>query len=464
MSLRNDLAEVSIPVYLAVVFFAISAWIDINGLFVEVPLIVNVMPEGWSLFAYLALVVQVANIGPIAYMIWKKAFPGSVKEWQMAYVIIGIGALVCLLRAFIWQETTIINGQPHSTALFVLVSFLALVDCTSSVVYLPYMGQYKPQYMTSYYIGEGLGSMIPGLVGLIQGVQSEPLCVNVSFTSTNATTGENATTYRTVPEYPDPLFSVQAFFLFLFSTMLVSGISFTLLHFHPFCKSQRITPSRIYDVSTKSDHSDNVKSQPDSSGQTSSDKKFYEEPELKSSTSDDGRSKRLNNAQFVYVLVLTGLLNALLNGVLPSTQAYTCLPYGSLAFTLAVRLATVAIPLACFLALFVNTNSLVIVSVLSAVATGLSGWHLYLAAMSPYPPLKDTLAGTILVIITQVTSIASIAYARVSTASIMNEHGGSGSLLWLGGATQIGSFVGAIVTFIFVNVLHVFQSEQPCAE
>ncbi|KAK2162207.1 hypothetical protein LSH36_102g09094 [Paralvinella palmiformis] len=406
----------------------------------------------------------------------RKRWPELIQEWRAIYLIVSIGATACFLLAFFWQETTVINGQPHSTALFVLVGFLALVDCTSSVVYLPYMGYYKPQYMTSYYIGEGLGSMIPGLVGLIQGVQSDPECLNVSVIITNITTGENTTDYRIMAEYPQPTFSVQTFFFFLFAMMLISGTSFTLLHFHPFGRKERrksTFPDVNYDMTEDNDHLDKVYSEIQYESPTNltnpldstSDNETspIEAVTIHSSTRCLGEiSQKITQTQFIYILVLTCWLSTLIYGVLPSTNSYTCLPYGSLAFTLAVRLSAVANPIVCLLSLFIRTKSLNIIGILSLVATVVSGWHLYLAAMSPDPPLKGTMAGTGLVIVTQVTNVACIIYVNVSNAAILSEHGGHYSLLWFGGATQIGSCVGAIASFIFVNVLKVFQSEPPC--
>ena len=45
----------------------IGSWITINGIFLEMPLLVDELPEGWSLPAYLAVVTQLGNIGPVVY-------------------------------------------------------------------------------------------------------------------------------------------------------------------------------------------------------------------------------------------------------------------------------------------------------------------------------------------------------------------------------------------------------------
>ncbi len=55
----------------------------------------------------------------------------------------------------------------------------------------------------------------------------------------------------------------------------------------------------------------------------------------------------------IYLLSLLAVSNALTNGVLPSVQSFSCLPYGRMTFHLSVVLGNMANPLACFLAMFV---------------------------------------------------------------------------------------------------------------
>lgn len=60
---------------------------------------------------------------------------------------------------------------------------------------------------------------------------------------------------------------------------------------------------------------------------------------------------RLLSAHSVGLLGLLAITNALTNGVLPAVQSFSCLPYGRLAYHLAVVLGSAANPLACFLAM-----------------------------------------------------------------------------------------------------------------
>lgn len=81
----------------------------------------------------------------------------------------------------------------------------------------PQMARFRQVYLTSYLIGEGLSGFLPSIFALAQGVGGNPQCRNTS-------TGELEAFY------PDPNFSVQAFFFILMSLMIVSCIAFLALN------------------------------------------------------------------------------------------------------------------------------------------------------------------------------------------------------------------------------------------
>ena len=49
------------------VVFGMASWVSVNGLWVELPVLVSVLPESWALASYLSVIVQIANLGPISY-------------------------------------------------------------------------------------------------------------------------------------------------------------------------------------------------------------------------------------------------------------------------------------------------------------------------------------------------------------------------------------------------------------
>lgn len=66
----------------------------------------------------------------------------------------------------------------------------------------------------------------------------------------------------------------------------------------------------------------------------------------------------LSPAQLAFIYSVVAFVNALTNGVLPSVQTYSCLPYGPVAYHLSATLSSVASPLACFLPIFLPNRYL----------------------------------------------------------------------------------------------------------
>ena len=64
-------------VHILVLFFGAGAWVAVNGIWVELPIIVDQSPERWELASYLTLITQAGNIGPIAITLWQ------VREWRL---------------------------------------------------------------------------------------------------------------------------------------------------------------------------------------------------------------------------------------------------------------------------------------------------------------------------------------------------------------------------------------------
>lgn len=325
--------DIDIVTYTLVILFAISSWVDMNGLWVELPLLVNDLPEKWNLPSYLVIIIQVANIGPLVYVLAHRAAPRIVHEVPVVYVIISVGAIASILLVLFWDHTSDILGSEHSTALLVLTAFLSLVDCTSSVVYLPYMKRLQPQYMSALYIGEGMSGLVPGVVGLTQGVGGNPRCVNASHLVYNSSTHTNMTDYHVYPVYPVPRFTVEIFFALLFAILCVSGVAFSLVNYLPHCKRAFVPEwnsavigagvhedtTNLYKSVRQSDRDDLVHSSTDVQVQNTDDVGTSSHSPIKS------REKMRREA---WLLLLTAWACAWTNAILPATQTYSALPYG----------------------------------------------------------------------------------------------------------------------------------------
>ena len=377
--------------------FGTGSWVELNGIWVELPLLVNQSPQGWSLPSYISIVVQIANLGPLLYFCLNK-FANRRKskldrrvqtEIPANFIILSVGVIASLLLAFFWQETSVIGGKSYSTALIVLSFFLALVDCTSSLTFLPFMTYFPAKYMTVYYIGEGLSGFLPSIIALAQGIggQSYTCSEQTRLRNTTLVSGNvqlhNVT--ENLPSYfsTNPRFSTRIFFLFITFMMVLSLTSFiVLVRIKKRTESKRETPVPLQNRGFVDEYGVAAKNR----------------DELPVDGDQSKTHEEISFKHLLYLLVISGLASGISNGVLPSLQSYACLPYSNNIYHLTLTLSAVANPLACFLYLFVSLKSTLGISIGMLVYIASAGYTIGIAATSPCPIMNDSQLGGIIVV------------------------------------------------------------------
>lgn len=169
----------SFRIKLLAMLFGTGSWIAITGLWLEIPLLITALPEQWTLASHLNIAIQIANIGPLIYWIGKRFH--LLNDVNTTHLQLWLGMISCLVLIFYWEQTFFLFGQLRSLVLLVCTFGLALVDCTSSVTFLPFMARFETVYMTPYLVGEGqlISNSIPKLTFHLcrsQWLHSDPVC------------------------------------------------------------------------------------------------------------------------------------------------------------------------------------------------------------------------------------------------------------------------------------------------
>ncbi|KAL7294685.1 hypothetical protein TKK_0011987 [Trichogramma kaykai] len=406
--------------------FGLGAWVGINGIYVQLPLLVPELPENWKLPSHMVLMVQFANLGPILYTLYNK-YLACARDHYIIYGLLAAGSLSIYCLAFTYNKTTYIFGSERSTALLSLMFISSFVGCTSSVLFMPYMRNYREIYLVSYLVGEGLSGFLPSIVTLIQGVGPKPSCVNVTISP-----GQ----FELRPGKLEPRFSVETFFLFLGSLLALSFFAFLSLSKLKVAKGERVKlPASIEALPTDMNAPPSYKT---TANWSMTDKTYY------------------------YLLAMMAVICLLGNGILPSIQSYSCLPYGNVAYHLTVTLASMAGPLAMCLGFVIKNPKVKLLSGLMVIVLILSGLIVYLALQSPTPPLQKSWLGTFLVVVIWIIVCGLQGFIRMGITTVFRPDPGRG-LYYTGVATQIGSLIGAIITYVLVNESQLFQhSSDPC--
>ncbi|XP_029036395.1 solute carrier family 52, riboflavin transporter, member 3-A-like [Osmia bicornis bicornis] len=425
--LSQKLSNRRLTVDLLALMFGLGAWIGVNGIYVQLPLLVNKAPEGWSLPAHMVMLVQFANLGPILYTLYIKYSKWACEKY-IIYILLAAGAMSTIILAFVYDKTSVIFGNEHSTALLSLMFVTATVGCTSSVLFMPYMRNYREIYLVTYLVGEGLSGFVPSLVALIQGVGGNPEC-------RNATTSKS-TKVELVPYYPEPRFSSETFFIFI-------GVLFSLCYL-AFLGLNTLSVA----VGERVKHAGSMETLPTDT----------RAPPSYKTNSGWTMSKQV----YSYLLVMMAIVCFLGNGTLPSIQSYSCLPYGNIAYHLTVTLSSMAGPLAMCLGFVIKIPKVNFLTSLMIIALVLSGFVFFLAVKSPAPPLQHSWVGEFLVVLSWILINGLIGFIKLGITTLFRPDPGRG-LYYTGVATQIGSLIGAVVTFVLVNHTKLFQSYSPCS-
>lgn len=127
--------------HLLLIFFGITAWLGVNSTFVQLPLLVEGAPEGWSLPSYIVIIIQIGNLGPILYTALQRWRP--FKDSPLIVVLLVAGCIGSLLFALFYDRTATVFGHDRSIAVLLIAFIFAIVGCTSSVLFMPYMGRFK---------------------------------------------------------------------------------------------------------------------------------------------------------------------------------------------------------------------------------------------------------------------------------------------------------------------------------
>ncbi|KAJ8000289.1 hypothetical protein DPEC_G00203290 [Dallia pectoralis] len=422
--------------HVLVALFGMGSWISVNSLWVELPVVVNVLPEGWNLPVYLSVLIALGSVGPLAVTLTHHCAPGWLNERLVIHFIQVLAVVASIFLAIFWSQVVTVAGVPRSVPFLLLTFVLSLVCCTSSVTFLPFMFRFPPQYIRTFFVGQGLSALFPCVVALGQGVGKLECKM------------ENDTLK---PHYMEENFPAQDFFWFLCVMLTISALCFLAL-----TRRQISVPASKQD-SPKPERGtaeEGEVTRPLQNGGT---------PESDDQVEPEKVTPRhaLWTMRNTYLLVLLGVSNALTNGVLPSVQSFSCLPYGTMTYHLSVVLGNIANPLACFVAMFVICRSSLGLSLMSLAGAGFATYLMVLAALSPCPPLLGSIAGVCLVVVSWIVFTGLFSYLKVVIGTLLHE-AGHAALLWCGVFIQVGSLVGALSMFPPVSIYQVFARSQDC--
>lgn len=347
-----------------VAWFGVGSWIGVTSSYLQVPLIVETAPEGWSLPSQMSVTVQSATIVSLIYVLCQNYWRSRFNVAPLIYVTMIVGCIAAFCMSFMYQQTW---GTNHSVAWLLNMFLFALVGCLSSVMIMPYMGRFREVYLITYVFGQGFNGIPASILAFIQGTGGTLKCV-----PTNSTDGP-----AFIKEIPKPLFSVGTFFMIVFGIMVLSTVAFFLLQNLKICKDELAAGDALHGNDYRYDV-------------------IEKDRECDVPIPDD--VKNLSRSNYKFLLSAEAALNCIGNGLFPGLQIYSSLPYGEWPYHLTVNVAAIANPIACFVAMLVPRTSIHKIRVLIVCSSILAVYIIFISLKSPDPPLIQSILGPILIV------------------------------------------------------------------
>jgi hypothetical protein len=214
-------AYLRVLVYIFVALFGLGTWTNLAGVSIQSPLMVSSLPESWLLPAKLGLIVNSASIFPLMFVFASLLFKFNTAPFEVSinFVLLSNSIVFAICFALFWNKTVDVFGSEQSLCLMCVCFFTAMSDCTSSATFIPFLHRYEPVYLNAYFIGEALTSLLPALLGVVQGIGVSE-CLPLSNNPINGSLADI---------HYEPRFSVRTYFFILSSLPLSALVAFMML-------------------------------------------------------------------------------------------------------------------------------------------------------------------------------------------------------------------------------------------
>ncbi|GMT19025.1 hypothetical protein PFISCL1PPCAC_10322, partial [Pristionchus fissidentatus] len=162
--------------HLLVLLFGMSAWLSIDSIYVQLPILSLSAPESWNLASYIVVIIQISCIFPFIYSIVRH-FRRDITEWievPLIFTLLILDIIGLLLSTFTYRMVVPIGDSLHSVWLLLSILILCIPCTMADVVFMPLIGRLgSPKLITTFYIGMGLGALLPSALSFAQGINGQ---------------------------------------------------------------------------------------------------------------------------------------------------------------------------------------------------------------------------------------------------------------------------------------------------
>ncbi|CAJ0943168.1 unnamed protein product, partial [Mesorhabditis belari] len=400
----------SIILHIAVLIFSMSSWLSVNAIFTQLPILANVAPESWNIASYLVLIIQISCVIPLLYGIVKHRFPQLIKTYEnyLILFLLLVTVLGLFLTTLTFKERWELFQAKHAVPLLLVLLLVSIPCTTSDVLFLPYMSHFHdPHLLTTFFVGMGLGALIPSALSFVQG---SPTVTSITDNSTGRITFNI-----------DARLSFEHFMYIMAACCVLSILAFFYLIHWVRYNSGDHTPAKFAPVETV----------------------------------DTEKKPIILGTKMLVLLALSFCVGALQNSLLPVLLQYAAQAYGQETYHLANTLFVMTNPVFCLAQLFITIQRIHFFLALFSASMVPTIFIAVLACLSERLAWAGAEA---MLCISAGLGAGLLSWSKTALAQSLRATEHPRALFWCGAAIQTGSCVGALVMFCLANLLHVFPA------
>lgn len=165
--------------HLAFALVGLPTWALIDGTWALLSQLADRVPEGYNISAYLILSLTLGNIVPLASNSLLKSM--SLHELRVVMgCILGVGFSCGIGMSLLWHVTVDVAGHGHSVLFCLLFFVVGACSSTSNVTHFTYVSGYASNETTALSTGMAVGSMLAGVLGILQGAFLEQVGMTIT--------------------------------------------------------------------------------------------------------------------------------------------------------------------------------------------------------------------------------------------------------------------------------------------
>ncbi|CAF2135370.1 unnamed protein product [Rotaria magnacalcarata] len=445
--------HLKVIVYVLVIIFGLGTWTNLGGLWVELPIIVPILPESWQLPAKLILIINAANIFPIIFVFASIIFKlnTSIFEIPVNYIILLTSTALAIAFACLWNKTEYLFGTNQSIYLMYLCFFSAVGDCLSSTTFIPFLHRYEPFYLNAYFTGEALTALLPALLGIIQGIgKSECTMLDSKINGTF------------IQVYRSPRFSVRTYFLILSSLPIAAFLAFSGLYLMKTGRMEKkisIKKSKHHQSRVFILMDNNIEDMHAIQNTIKTINKI--ENQLENNKKKNQWTTIITSETVIYLFV-TFQQSMMIYGICPGLTTFSLNAYSATTFHYTIIANSFACPLMTLVGTFIPEVSSKTIGAFLITHIGLFVYIVLTAKMSPCPPLVSTILGPAIIFFVWILIQLIGSYIRILMGNYFRKTKDHRGLVWFSLATQTGALFGSLTMFILTINVQLFKERNIC--